>query len=286
MNKNRIGKVIGFTRRGIPVYLVKGGSEPTFDSPQDPGTGTGTVEPEEPKAPWADYLSDLPESVRPLVEPKFKEWDANVTKKFQEVHSTYEPLKVYESLAQQGHNPQFLAEAIQFVEAFNSDPEKVFKAMQEHYGFGVEQGQGNTDPNQLVPDNNDDQYDPRFLQLEQNQQLLADIITAQHEAEQAAQLDQALNAELTAAATKHGDFDEKVVLGWCAADPNLSIDAAVQQYKAAIEAAVAKRQTPNVPIIMGGGGSVPSTAIDPGKLSPKDRKSLVTSYLEAAGKDS
>jgi hypothetical protein len=283
MNKNRLGKVIGFTRKGRPVYPIRGGSEPTFDTPVD-DSNNGAVEPADQKAPWSSYLEDLPESVRPLVEPKFKEWDANTTKKFQEVHSTYEPLKVYESFAQQGHDPQFLEQAVQFVEAFNNDPEAVFKAMQEHYGYSVEQGQG-TDPSQsVVPDVNDDQYDPRFLQLEQSQQLLTDIIVAQHEAEQAAQLDQQLDAELNKAAEKYGEFDATVVLGWCAANPNLSIDAAVQQYQTAIEAAVAKRQAPNVPIILGGGGSLPSQSIDPGKLSPKDRRALVTSYLENAAK--
>lgn len=281
MNKNRLGKVIGFTRKGLPIYPVRGGSEPTIDAPVD---NNGAVEPEQQQTPWANYINDLPDSVKPLVEPKFKEWDANVTKKFQELHSNYEPLKVYESFAQQGHDPEFLAQAVQFVEAFNNDPEAVFKAMQEHYGYGVEQGQG-TDPNQpFVPGTNDDQYDPRFIQLEQTTQTLADIMVAQHEANQAAELDQQLDAELSAATEKYGEFDLKVVLGWCAANPNLSIDAAVQQYQTAIEEAVAKRQSPNVPIIMGGGGSLPSQAIDPAKLNPKDRKALMISFLENAAK--
>lgn len=282
MNKNRLGKVIGFTRKGRAVYLVCGGSEPTIDAPVD--NGIGAVEPEQQEAPWADYIKDLPESVKPLVEPIIQKWDANVTKKFQEVHSSYEPLKAYESFAKQGHDVQFLEQAVQFVEAFNNDPESVFKAMQEHYGYGVEQGQGTDPANPVVPGTNDDQYDPRFLQLEQNQQLLADIITSQHEADQAAELDRQLTAELNTAAEKYGEFDTTVVLGWCAANPNLSIDAAVQQYQTAIEAAVAKRQPPNVPIILGGGGSLPSQSVDPAKLSPQERKALMTSFLENAAK--
>ena len=35
-------------------------------------------------APYAEYLDKLPEDIRGAVEPVFKEWDSNVTKRFQE----------------------------------------------------------------------------------------------------------------------------------------------------------------------------------------------------------
>lgn len=47
-------------------------------------------------APYAEYLERLPEEIRGDVEPIFKEWDGNVTKKFQEAadfRSQWEPYK-------------------------------------------------------------------------------------------------------------------------------------------------------------------------------------------------
>lgn len=280
------GDLIGFRKNGQPIYLIGGGSEGAVEPPvqndsQDQN-GTGAVEPAETKAPWADYLVDLPESVRPLVEPKFKEWDANVTQRFQQVHSQYAPLKAFEPLVQSGYDVGYLQQAAQLTQALQDNPEEVYKALQEAYGFGNGE-QGQTD--QQVQPNGDEEYDPRFLALEQNQQILADIIAAQHEAEQSAQMDAALDNELNAARSKHGNFDETVVLGWVAANPTLTIEQAAQRYNQAIEAAVAQRQAPAVPTILGGGGSLPSQSIDPSKLSAKDRKSLVAQWLENANRE-
>lgn len=287
MSNSIAGSLIGFRRNGQPIYLIGGGSEGATEQPiqndSQGQTDTGVVEPAEQKAPWSSYLEDLPESVRPLVEPKFKEWDSNVTQQFQKVHSDYAPYKAYEPIVQAGHDPELVLQAIQFAEAFQENPEAVYKAMQEAYGFGGEQGQGTS--SEQVPETEDDQYDPRFLELEQTTQTLAQIMAAQYEEEQAQQLDQALDDEITAAKEKHGDFDETVVLGWCAANPQLSIEQAAVRYNQAIEAAVAKRQAPNVPTIMGGGGSLPSQAIDPAKLTRSDTKSLVAQYLEAANRE-
>ncbi|NBT35699.1 MAG: hypothetical protein EBT03_09210 [Betaproteobacteria bacterium] len=47
-------------------------------------------------APYAEYLDKLPEEIRGDVEPVFKEWDSNVTKKFQEhadFRKQWEPLQ-------------------------------------------------------------------------------------------------------------------------------------------------------------------------------------------------
>lgn len=61
---------------------------------------TGTVE--ENKPPYASYLEGLPTSIVPMVEKAFKQWDADTSRKFQEVHSQYEPLKPYKNLAEIG----------------------------------------------------------------------------------------------------------------------------------------------------------------------------------------
>jgi uncharacterized protein YciW len=54
---------------------------------------TQQVTESESQAPYANYLAELPETVRSLVEPTFKKWDGDVTRRFQELHSEYDPWK-------------------------------------------------------------------------------------------------------------------------------------------------------------------------------------------------
>lgn len=49
-------------------------------------------------APYAEYLDKLPEDIRGDVEPVFKEWDSNVTKKFQEAADYRKQWEPFEGL--------------------------------------------------------------------------------------------------------------------------------------------------------------------------------------------
>jgi hypothetical protein len=57
-------------------------------------------------------LDVLPESLHALVTPKLKEWDAGVTRKFQEIHASYEDLKPYKKLAEHGIDMEYAEQAI------------------------------------------------------------------------------------------------------------------------------------------------------------------------------
>ena len=67
-------------------------TDPTADAVQpEQGQGDGGAT----DAPYAEYLNRIPEQVRGDVEPIFKEWDANTTKRFQdaaEFRKQWEPL--------------------------------------------------------------------------------------------------------------------------------------------------------------------------------------------------
>lgn len=68
-----------------------------MDPVEDVGTGAPAA-PAENAAPYAEYLERLPEEVRGQVEPVFKEWDGNVTKRFQESAAARDQWKPYEDL--------------------------------------------------------------------------------------------------------------------------------------------------------------------------------------------
>jgi len=97
-------------------------TDPTADPVQpDPGQG----EPGTSDAPYAEYLNRIPEDARGQVEPIFKEWDANTTRRFQE-HSEYRKTwEPYEQAGVQQHNPESVQWALQFLQAAETNPQAI-----------------------------------------------------------------------------------------------------------------------------------------------------------------
>lgn len=75
----------------------------------DPGQGAGGND-----APYAEYLNRIPEEYRGDVEPIFKEWDGNVTKRFQEHSERLRQWEPYQQVGIDQYDPQSLASLIEF----------------------------------------------------------------------------------------------------------------------------------------------------------------------------
>lgn len=242
--------------------------------------------------PYAEYLAKLPESVRPLVDPIFKEWDGNVTKKFQEIHGTYEPWKPVTEL---GYQPQAVQQALMFAQALEQNPAAVISQLVEAYPDVREQlikaaaatppaaggGNGTTE---LDPD---DPYAPHFARLDQLQKgfdTLAQLFLADRQSKE----QEAQNAALTNVLDKlhkdHGAFDDGYVVSLIA--QGKKPEEAVAQFKQVVQQHAAQLNAPNLnaPVVLGQGGGVPSGTIDPATLGPKETKDLVAAVLEAAAK--
>ena len=81
-------------------------------------------------SPYQEYLDRIPESLRADVEPVFKEWDANVTQRFQK---NAEDLKQWEAYQQfQGVDPEALKWGREMYDAVTTDPASV-KQWYEQY---------------------------------------------------------------------------------------------------------------------------------------------------------
>lgn len=253
-------------------------NDTALDDSQGPSNeGTG-----ESASPWADYVKDLPDSVRPLVEPKFKDWDANVTKRFQQVHSEYEPLKPFKSLIDNGLDFDSVQQAVQFAQLVNEDPERVYKALQEQYGYGNEQG--SVDPDAGAddfdgePSADDLANNPEFARYREMTEQMAQIMVEQQQAVQMAEEEAALDAQLASLKEQHGDFDEDFVMAKVYA--GASWDEAIN----AFNALAGRFQAPPAPVVMGSGGGLPSQAINPAQMTDKDRKALVAQLAAQANK--
>lgn len=268
--------IIGYLNSGKPIYEVRGASEyavepATQGNPADNASqeSTGGNQP-----PWASYLNDLPETVRPLVEPKFREWDASTTQKFQQIHSQYESVKPYQEFVESGYDFNDVQQAIQFANLVNEDPERVYNALAQQYGYGTEQGLVGAETEYAGGEDFAPQVNPEFEQYKQMTEQMAQIMTAQHNQQVEMQEDQALNNQLASLKNQHGEFDDEYVLAKVYA--GASWDDAIQSYA---NLAGQFRQQSNAPVVMGSGGGLPSQQVAPSQMSDRERKNLVAQFI-------
>lgn len=245
---------------------------------------------------WNDLLGALPDSLHSQVIPHLKSWDTGVQTKFQQVQSQYAPYKdIVGQVA-----PEDIQSALDVMRALNEDPQGFYSSMGEYYNLTPAQqaqaqqanansGQGQPDEydlSDIEPDgsNFDLEKDPRFQQLSQQQQVIAEFLSSQAEAAQAQKEDAELETALTSLKEKHGEFDEQYVLGL--ASNGVGLEDAVTRY---VEMVNKIRSTPspgaNLPPVVTPGGGVPSTSVNPAELDKKGTQSLVMSILQNANQE-
>lgn len=269
---------------------VEAGQEQT----QDPsGTGPantpeGGEQQQSQDPPYAQFLAELPDDVRPLVEPKFKEWDADVTKRFQTLHSEYEPWK---QVIDQ-YDPDTVQGALQLGVVLEQDPTRFLKAFAEAYPDLVKEALGTVEPAPPVntPEQGQDDLDPndplvkRIAQLEQMLEGVTGTLTQQQQSEQASQNQKILEDTLTELHKKHGDFDDTYVLSqiaYAGATPEEAIKAWNNNVVAKFGQQV---QQPNggAPTVVNAGGGLPAEPVDVGKLGSDATVDLVAQMLQQA----
>lgn len=285
--------IIGYRKNGKPIFNIAGGSAPLGDTGAGGGGYDGGLEGEgQPQGTgvnpnWNEYLQDIPQELHEKVIPAFQKWDQNVQSLVQKVHSEYEPWK---DVVKSGYDPQTAQFALNLVNTLNTDPRQVWEALGEHYGFTPQQAQqfvqeqlgqqqlnGGAGQGQSEPTVNDP-YQQHISQLYEQNRILAESVFQQRQKELAAQADAELDAELNELRSKHGEFNERFVLGLM--NTGLTGEQAVQEYfNAAGE--IAKSYRPK-PLIMGTGGGAPGQTLDPKKLSDKGAKDLTVQMLEHA----
>jgi hypothetical protein len=256
---------------------------------------TGTSEPAEDLGLASPFLSNIPAADRAVVGRYIKDWDAQVTKKFQ---SYAERVKPYEALGKVDEITPY----VNFARNFQRDPEAVFRLMwnglQEQYGDQFdselarilqlemeeamsdeydgeeyEEGEyeeGGYDPNEVFQQNVVEELGSfrQFMEEYQESQLRAEE-------------DQQLDGVLAAMHNAYGDFDEDWILQRISVHGN--VQKAYQEWQGMLGRYGGGQGSPRqAPRVMGGQGGVPSNNIDPNKLRGKDRRQMVANILEAA----
>lgn len=236
------------------------------------------------------FLSKIPPQDRPIVGRYIKDWDAGVTKKFQDYAGRIKP---YEALGP----VEELQQQVNFVKAFRSDPELVFRlmweGMNEQYGENFEtelarilqieeamsQFEENNEYNgEEVPDP-DEVFQQNVVQeLEELRAWRDNFTQAQQDAQEQSQLDTVLQQMHT----QYGQFDEDFVLLQLSqhGDTNRAIQAWNEMLGQYSSHNGSSRPAPK---IMGGQGGVPSGQVDTKHLRDKDRRQMVANMLEHLG---
>lgn len=247
------------------------------NDPQGQGTGTGTDD-----SLGNDFLKNIPEVDRPVVEKYIKDWDSQVGKRFEKIHDDYKP---YKSLGEVDE----LRAALEIRNMLDSDPTGSFKAMADALKqqginlnelLGIETPTAPSTPPVKEEKKGELQGLPPELttKLEQQEKLLkalADQYLAQQTQTQIADEERQLDEYMSGLKANHGEFDEDWVL--------------LQMYKGvdgekAVKDYQAKFGKPSVsaPPPLVGGGNIPSQTQSIAQMSDKERKELVANMLQAA----
>lgn len=253
-----------------------GGTIPQAPAPENPA--------------WAPYVEKFPEVVQHIAKETFSEWDKGVQQRFQAIHEQYKPFKSY---VEQGVDPVRIQSALGLAELLEQNPREFAGLLAEQLGLTV--AEANAVTKELVEGEvSEEEVDPRYTQLQQQQEQLIEYITQRDAAEQQQQLQQQqetqLSTELEQLETKYGPLQDVIKNQVLREALRLSAETnkpvSLQQAYDNLESFVsAVRNVPragqNAPRVMPSGSSIPVTPPSKtlGQLSPAETKEYVAQLL-------
>lgn len=236
-----------------------------------------------PNQAWNPLLEKLPTGLHGLVTPHLKEWDRNYNESIQKVHSQYAG---YKPFLEQQVDPDSINNALLISNALDSDPQALIAQLIDFYKYeipqqAVEQGQGNQ------PDESVDEgipYDvashPDFQRLTKLVELMGQSTLRQNEAVMQAEAEQQVEQEFAEAKGRLGDFDDQQVAQIMYLQ-QVDIDTAVGMYNTMVQNIVQQHRAPgaNAPVLMGGGGGLPSKQTNVSNMTSAQRRALIVQTL-------
>jgi len=237
---------------------------------------------------WSNLLSRVPQGLHQQIIPELRQWDQNYDQGIQKVHSQY---AAYKPFVEQQIDPSALNEGYLIRQALEENPMAVVQAMIQHYQLQLPTEQGQPNPDEESNDEDEALFDvtqhPEFQRMKQMVELMGQHTLMSTQQQQEAQEDAALDQLFTQAQEKHGDFDEDWVLktlyfGGVENPTEQDIDNAIASYQEHVNNIVQNYRSPsqNAPVIMGGGGGLPSQQTPVGQMTGKDRRALIVQTLQ------
>lgn len=251
-------------------------------------TGTeGTVDPGQQTDQQNDglatgFLSRIPEQDREIVGKYVSQWDAGVTRRFQELHGKYKP---YEDLGELEN----LQRAKEIYDILEQEPERIYSALHELY---ADQQNGQVDPQQQQNGLEGEEESPlqgaltelqgKFDQQTQVLEAVAQYILNQQQVTQESKEDQELTDYMGLLKQEYGEFDDDYVL--TKMYHGMSGEDAVGAWKELIQGQVNQSNQPmaGLPAILSnsGGSALPVGETQRlGSIPSKDVQALVADVL-------
>jgi hypothetical protein len=246
----------------------------------------GQQQPQEVKLnpAWDSLLSTIPQQYHQAVLPTLKQWDQNYDSGIQKVHSQYAD---YKPFIEQQIAPDDMNNALLVWQSMNDNPEKFIQTIMEYYGYNPQGGQGQNpqQPQETTEDDGipfDITQDPRFQEMSNMVQLLSQAQMTQYEAQQAQEVEQEVAQMFDDAKSRLGEFDEAYVAQLLMINEGMDIDTAIQLQRERDQQLVQTYRSPgqNAPVLMGGGGGLPSQQTRVSGLTGQQRRNLIVQSLE------
>lgn len=235
------------------------------------------------------FLNRVSPEHRSILEPYVSQWDAGVTRRFQDLHNQFRPFQ------ELGSDPETLSHALNIYQMLDENPQELVRLITEQMGDGMSQGQPGGggqgtlpgEPGQQTPGAASPEIQQalqKITALEGIVEKLAEGHLSQREKETQANEDAQLDQYLGLLQKEFGDFDENYVL----AQMMSGVDGqeAVQAFQKLVQGQVNQRGVPQVPAILGGGGSVPQQQQSVAKASRGDVRNLVANLVADAARQS
>lgn len=241
---------------------------------------------------WQELYDVLPSNLHTIVAPVLDKWESGSQSKIQQYAEQIKPYESYKPFVENNVPADRIEQALQVAQLIDADPKAFLAQMQTFYGEtpSEPQQQAQQQQQQSTEDGNffdteafDLDKDPRFQQIKQQQDIIANFLSTQAEQERIKQEDAALEQELTTLTTKYGEFDEKYVIGLVAAGSGL--EDAVKSYHTMVESIRSKPAADaDLPNIITPGGGMPSEAVNPADMTTDQRKAYVQRVLAQANR--
>lgn len=235
---------------------------------------------------WNQMLEELPSSLHSIVTPHLRQRDKSYQDGINKVHSEYEAYKPYK---ENGIDRARIDYALQIMEAVETRPEDMIKALQAYTGMSKAEAtevvkESATEPGQVETDIPEELLNhPKFKELETMVQTVAQHLVSQKQTEEQRQQDEQLATDLENLKQTHGEFNEEWVLYWAMANQDKTLEDGVKAYKQSIQdAVVASRRAPAPKVLGQGGGTVDNQIKQEDLRDPKNRKAMIAQMLNMA----
>ena len=240
---------------------------------------------------WKELLDIMPSQLHPQMRPILDKWEQGTQQRFQQHAEQMKQYEPYQALIENNVPMDYIEQALSVAQLIDENPQGFMQQLQAIFGGDqqqeYEQGQ---DGQQYDQEGTFDQQqwdlsqDPRFQELQQHQDLLAQHIASQMQQEQESQEDAELDTMLDQLREQYGDYDERYVITMAAS--GMHPEEAVKAYHEMVNNIRSQpRADANLPRIVSPSNGMPSEQIDVANLSDGDRKKLVQNILAQASQN-